>query len=275
MTGLCSPMQANELAKSLCNAFCAAVDVRSVATGFAVSSVFLDSAGDPISFYLTETVDGFVAEDDGSYLSNLVARDIPIHQGYRGQILDGILAESSASWDRESFEIRSEPFASSEVAQRSIDLLSALIRVRDLELLTRDAVRSTFREDAISALEKAYANYAFIEENAPLDKDFAEFPADVVVRSKSSAPDSTVGGIYFVNNDAKLNEALLLKMELQQSSANDNFRVIALIEEPTLKQISRRKFQRAQNRSLVMPIFRGDEEAAMRMIGRELRIIAQ
>ena len=54
----------------------------------------------------------------------------------------------------------------------------------------------------------------------------------------------------------------------------DDFAVIALIEEPFLHSIARKKFQRAQNRSLSMPIFRGDEDAAMRFIAREMKLAA-
>jgi hypothetical protein len=38
--------------------------------------------------------------------------------------------------------------------------------------------------------------------------------------------------------------------------------------------LSKKKFQRAQNRSLSMPIFRGDEDAAVGGIGRDLAIAA-
>jgi hypothetical protein len=52
----------------------------------------------------------------------------------------------------------------------------------------------------------------------------------------------------------------------------DDFAVIALNEEPDMKVVSHKKFQRAQNRSLTMPIFKGDEDAAMNMIGRRLNL---
>jgi hypothetical protein len=66
-----------------------------------------------------------------------------------------------------------------------------------------------------------------------------------------------------------LNEALLLQLDAQLLKRND-FAVVTLIEEPEMKMISRRRFQRAQNRALAVPILRGDEEAAITMIGRNL-----
>jgi hypothetical protein len=264
-------MRPEELKRHLCNTFCAAINVQPVRDGLAVSSAFKDSSGDPISFYLTTTPDGFQIEDDGDYLSHLIAKGIPIDQGQREQLLDSILSQASAYWDRETFEIKSGTFPAGELYQRAVDFLSSLIRIRDLELLTREVVRSTFREDAIAALEARFGKVARVEQDAPISKEFAEFPADLVIRPK--APDTQPGAIYLVNNNDKLSEALLLQTEAQVKKRLD-FAVVALIEDAEMKLISRKRFQRAQNRSLPMPIFRGDEDAAMDMIGRELKLAA-
>ena len=66
-------------------------------------------------------------------------------------------------------------------------------------------------------------------------------------------------------------EALLLQMDAAMKQRAD-FSVIALIEEPDMRLISRRKFQRAGNRDLAISIFRGDEEAALDQIERKLEI---
>jgi hypothetical protein len=266
-------MRPEELKKQLCNTFCGAIDVRPVPSGLAISSAFEDSSGDRLHFYLTEVADdGFQIEDDGSYLSHLIAKDIPIDQGTRGQLLDSILAQGHAFWDRETLEIKSDVFSENDISRHVVDFLSALIRVRDLELLTRDIVRSTFREDATAAIRERFGKVANINENVPVDKDFADFPADLVIKPTAAAPPAFPGAIYFVNTNDKLNEALLLQTDALRLHRTD-FEVVALLEEPDLKMISRRRFQRAQNRSLAMPIFRGDEDAAMTMIGRKLRLI--
>src|SRR4051794_3125957 len=100
-------MRPEELKKQLCTTFCGAIDVRPVPSGLAISSAFEDNSGDRLSFYLTEVVDdGFRIEDDGSYLSQLIAKDIPIDQGTRGRLLDSILDQGHAHWDRETLEIK-------------------------------------------------------------------------------------------------------------------------------------------------------------------------
>ncbi len=266
-------MRAEELKRQLCNAFCGPIDVHPVPSGFAISSAFEDNAGDPISFYLTASQDGFQLEDDGAYLSHLIAKDIPIDEGMRGQLLDAILDQAGAYWDRETYEIKSTIFPDSEISRRAVSLLSSLIRVRDLELLTRCVVRSTFREDATAAIHAQFDSVANIAENEAISKDFAEFPADLVIRPRSMMIDAIPGVIYFVNTNDKLNEALLLQMDAQLLKRAD-FEVVALLEDPEMRMISRRRFQRAQNRALAMPIFRGDEDAAITMIGRKLKLAA-
>ena len=267
-------MQPEALKRQLCNVFCGSINVRPVPSGLAISSAFEDQSGDPISFYLSTTDDGFQIEDDGAYISHLIAKDVPIDQGTRGQLLDAILSQAHAYWDRETLEIRSETFPESEISRRVIDFLSSLIRVRDLELLTRDVVRSTFREDATAAIQARFGPVANFNEDVPIDRDFTDFPADLVVKPKDTAPPTArPAAIYFINSSDKLNEALLLHTEALLLKRSD-FEIIALIEEPDMKMISRRRFQRAQNRSLSMPIFRGDEDAAMNMIGRKLQFVA-
>jgi hypothetical protein len=255
-----------QLENALCAAFCSAFEVNVVPSGYAVSSIFMDRSGDRISLYLVAEDGGYRLEDDGEYLSRLVASGIEIERGQRGQLLDAILESEKAYWDRDTFEIRTGLFSEPEIAQRTGSFLSALIRARDLELITRDLVRSTFREDAMRAIVERFGPIANIEEDIAVNRDFADFLSDAVVSPKRIGKK---GAIYFVNTNEKLSEALLLQQEAKLKGRTD-FSVIALIEEPEMRLISRRKFQRAQNRDLAMPIFRGDEEEALGQIQRKL-----
>jgi hypothetical protein len=264
-------MSPEELKSQLCSAFCTAVTVRTVPTGYAISSGFEDNSGDRISFYLVPFDGGYQIEDDGSYLAHLIGRDIPIDHGTRGQLLQNILAQGGAYWDRDTFEIKTPAFEEAEVSKKVIDFLSSMIRVRDLELITREVIRSTFRDDAIAAIETRFSGSASFEQDVPVEKEFSEFPADLVIRPKGHATRAIPGAVYFVSTNDKLNEALLLQTEAQVLKRS-NLGVIALIEEPEMKLISRKRFQRAQNRLLTMPIFRGDERAAMEVIARKLQL---
>ena len=264
-------IRADSLRNSLCKTFCASVTVNPVVEGYAVSTFFADSSGDPIGFYVVETADGYRIEDDGEYLSRLIGSGIPIDHGTRGHILRAILEAGGAEVDEDTLEIRSGTIREKELGARVIEFLSALIRMRDLELITRDAVRSTFREDASAALMQFFDTAAALDENQAVAEGFSEFPADMVIRPGEKC--GRTGAVYFVNSNDKLNEALLLKMEAERLCRSDLVS-IALIENADLRGISRKKFQRAQNRSLPMPIFRGDENAAIRRIEMELALAA-
>lgn len=263
-------MRPEELKKTLCSTFCGGISVQPVATGYAISSAFEDSLGDPISFYLTQSdPDHYVIEDDGGYLAHLIAKDIPIDQGTRGQLLDAILLSGNAHWDRDTYEIRTDAFPSKDVPRRVIDFLSSMIRVRDLELITRDVVRSTFREDATRAIIATLGRAANLIEDEAISKDFSDFPADLIITPHADFPRAKPGAVYFVNSTDKLNEALMLQMEARQLDRSD-FEIIALVEDPEMRTIKRKNFQRAQNRELPMPIFRHDEQGAVNYIRRRL-----
>jgi hypothetical protein len=258
-------IETDSLSARLCSTFCSGLEVVPTPCGLAVSTAFTDRSGDRIGFYLVEGADGYRIEDDGEYLSRLIALGIDVDGGTRAKLLDAILDTAGAAWDTDTYEIRTPSFPEDEIAQRAIDFLSALIRVRDLELLTRDTVRSTFREDALAAMREHFGRAAAITEGEPVDEALADFPADAVI----CPDDGRSAAVYFVTSNEHLMEAQLLQAEAERLRRHD-FAVVALIESPEFPRISRRKFQRAQNRSLVMPIFRGDEQAAMRRIEQEL-----
>lgn len=260
-------MDYSELRNDLCKSFCREISVHPVPAGYAVSTAFEDSSGDRLTFYVVETPDGPRLEDDGDYLASLLARDIPIFDGTRRQLLDAILIESDLFWDHDTFEIKSGIVDRANVHEAVVRFISALIRVRDLEHLSRENIRSTFREDFVSQLDTRAAGLVAIEEDAVISKDLAEFPADLVIRSFKFPQNAA--SVFLVNNNEKLSEALLMRQDLLLRDRSD-VSVFGVIEEPDMRAISRKKFQRAQNRGLAMPIFRGDEDNAVGMILRRI-----
>lgn len=262
-------MRARDLETALCAAFCDGLQVHPVAAGFAVSAAFEASSGDRLSFYVVPTCDGWVVEDDGSYLAELVAKDVDIDRGQRAQMLDAILGEAQAAWDRDTYEIRTGAMGEEAIGTAAVRFLAALIRIRSLETLTREAIRTTFREDAIAALKRAIGDEVEVEEGGAVTADLRDFPADLILRPKHPEA-AKPAAVYLVSNNDRLNEALLLKLEQERTGRRD-FEVIALVEDLEATGVSRRKFQRAQNRDLAMPIFRSDEDAAMAFIANRVR----
>jgi hypothetical protein len=261
---------AETLAKALCSTFCEAITVNPVPCGFAVGAAFTDPSGDRIGFYVVAEGDNYRLEDDGEYLARLVALGIDIDRGQRLQLLESVLETAEAFWDRDTYEIKTGAFESEELTARMVRFLSALIRIRDLELLTRDFVRSTFREDATAAIMERFGPVANIDERKPVTGDFPDYLPDLVIRPKV---DGRRTAIFLANNVVPFQEAELLRAEVEKEGQQDNIAVVALIEDPDkIAAISFRRFQRAQNRGLVMPIFRGDEPAALNNIARHVGV---
>lgn len=264
-------IDAMALEETLCHAYCSSISVRAVPYGYAISTLFVDRSGDPIGCYIVEGADGYRIEDDGEYLARMIGSGLQIDRGQRGKILDDILGEANAFWDRDSYLIRSESIPMSELGARLIEFISSLIRVRDLELLTQERIRSTFREDIIDALRVRFGDTADFQENAPIDGQFREFPSDLIITPRCEL--GFKGAVYTITSNDRLNEALLLLLEAK-SKQRDDFKIIAIMEDAEMKVVSRRNFQRAQNRLLPMPIYRGDEQAAIERVGIELGIAA-
>lgn len=256
------------LGRILSRSFCEEIAVHAVPAGFAVSTPFTDNSGDRITFYVREADNGFVLEDDGSFLSHLIASGIDIDRGQRQALLDNVLSSADAYWDKDSFEIRSKAIARDEVGHNSVKFLSALLRVRDIELLTKQLIRSTFREDAIASLRKKFDGSYAIEERASLGGSLNDFPADVVLRPHTSGKQAAV---FFVSSATQFLEAEILHSEIKRANLSDRFGSIALIEDiDKINQVGLKRYQRAVNRGLPTPIYRGDEDQAMNLVQERL-----
>jgi hypothetical protein len=257
---------AANLEKALCSTFCEAITVNPVPCGFAVSAGFTDASGDRIGFYVVADGENYHLEDDGEYLAQLVALGIDFERGQRQQLLESILQTANAAWDHDTYEIRTGAFEQQQLTSKIVDFLSALVRIRDLELLTRDFIRSTFREDATVAIMERFGPVANIDERKPVSSTFSDYLPDLVIRPKTQGRNTAV---FLTNNTIPFQEAELLRAEVEKEGKDGQITVVALIEDTDkINVISPRRFQRAINRGLSVSIFRGDEPAAMSAIAR-------
>jgi hypothetical protein len=261
---------AASLEKALCSTFCQTIAVNPVPCGFAVSAGFTDPSGDRIGFYVIADGENYHLEDDGEYLAQLLALGIDFEKGQRQQLLDSVLQTAGAAWDRDTYEIKTGAFEDVELTRKMVQFLSALMRIRDLELLTRDFIRSTFREDATTAIMERFGAVANIDERKPVSTEFPDYLPDLVIRPKKEGRNTAV---FLASNPIPFQEAELLRAEIEKGSRQNDVTVVALIEDTDkINVISPRRFQRAINRGLAVSIFRGDEPAAMSAIARQTRI---
>ncbi|MGO7686239.1 DUF1828 domain-containing protein [Rhizobium ruizarguesonis] len=249
--------------EALQRSFSDAISVRAVPSGLAISSPFYDNSGDTLAFYASQTEDGLILEDDGDFLPHLIASGIDIQSGQRKQMLDAMLSESGAFWDTETYGIKTQPIADGEIGLASVRFLSGLLRIRSLEHITRENVRSTFKEDAVAAISLHLSSSFDISERSSLGADFADFPADVVLKPKSGHAGRKLG-IFLVNSSTQFLEAELLHSEIERAQKQDKVSAVALIEDAKkITTIGDRRYQRAVNRGLPTRFFRGDEEQAV------------
>lgn len=261
---------AQALEKALCSTFCGAIIVNPVPCGFAISAAFTDPSGDRIGLYVVADGENYHLEDDGEYLAQLTAIGVDFDKGQRQQFLESILETAGASWDRDTYEIKTGAFEGNDLTAKVVQFLSALMRIRDVERLTRDFVRSMFREDATAAILERFGEVANIDERRAVSARFPDYLPDLVIRPKLEGRRTAV---FLASSPVPFQEAELLRAEIEKEGQQNDIAVVALIEDPDkINVISPRRFQRAVNRGLAVSIFRGDEPAAMTAIAREARV---
>ena len=207
--------KAASLEKALCSTFCEAITVNPVPCGYAVSAGFTDLSGDRIGFYVIADGENYHLEDDGEYLAQLLALGIDFEKGQREQLLNSVLQIAGAAWDHDTYEIKTGTFEETELTTKMVLFLSALMRIRDLELLTRDFVRSTFREDAITAILERFGEVANIDERKPVSTEFPDYLPDLVIRPKRDGRNTAV---FLASNPVPFQEAELLRAEIEKKT---------------------------------------------------------
>ena len=130
-------------------------------------------------------------------------------------------------------------------------------------LLTPERAASTFREDAAQAIRAAVGDQAKIRENESISPNI-EFPADLVIEAENKAPVA----VYLAMSEQRVLEAVIAQMAALYE-AKVPCSVIALLEKDT--SVSRKMLRYAANRLAALPIFQGDQKAAIQRIEREVR----
>lgn len=250
--------------QELCKAFCDQLRVRDVPAGLAVSTAFTLSHGDPVGFYVIgpDILGRFRIEDDGTTIPMIEAAGADLEAQTRQEAVEAMLNEYGAIYDAERGELRTLPVAPDDIPHAALKFVALLLRLQDLVLLTPERVASTFREDAVKAIRVALANRATIRENESIAPGI-EFPADLIIEATGRDPVA----VFLAMSEQRVLEAVVAQMAATYE-AHSSCPVIALLDKDT--SVSRRMRQRASNRLAAMPIFEGDERAAIQRIELEV-----
>lgn len=247
----------------LCEAFCNDVTVTAVPAGFAVGTAFRRDDGDRVSFYIVRGDNGLLhLEDDGDTLPSLEAAGVDFETETRARALQTLLDGVGGFFDADNAIIRTRPFPEKELAEKAIDFVAVMLRLGDFLLLTPERVASTFKEDASAKIRESIGLRASIRENQPVSPTLSEVTPDMVIEAENRSPVA----VFFGNTASRVHDAIFLQMAATHE-AKLGLSVVALLEDD--HSVNNDLRRRASNRLATVPVYRQDEEAAVRRIQRE------
>lgn len=251
--------------EELCRAFCDEITVRDVPVGFVVSTAFRKSDGDAVTFYAVnhpKAKNLARLEDDGQTISFLEAAGVDFDTQTRARAFEFVLREAGAEYDDSEVLIHTAYMAKEEIPRVAFRFVSLLLRLQDFLLLSQEHVASTFREDAIKMIRGRIGGRAEVSEQTAVSRNLAEVTPDLVIR----APDRVPVAVFFGQSAPRVYDAIILQMAALYE-ARQPLSVVALLEAEN--SVSREMRQRASNRLAAVPIYSGDEVAAIMRIERE------
>jgi Domain of unknown function DUF1828 len=252
------------LKQELCRAFCDQLQIREVPAGLALSTAFSFSDSEPVGFYVVgpDALGRYRIEDDGNTIPMIEAEGIDLDTSTRQEALDSLLTEYGVRYDQEKGELTTLALSVDQVPTAAFKFVALLLRLQDLILLTPERAASTFREDASKAIHDALGTRASIKENEPIALGI-EFPADLLIQAPSRDPVA----VFLAMSEQRVLEAVVAQMAVTYE-AHAPCSVVALLEKDG--SVTRKMRTRASNRLTAMPIYEGDQKAAIQRIEREV-----
>jgi hypothetical protein len=258
------------IADELCKAFCNGIAVEEIPVGFSVATGMEDPAGDRIGFYVVRHGDTglYRIEDDGALVPTLIAMGVNITEGQRRRLFNTILRQAGVEYDDSSGELRTQAIPESEISEAALKFASTLDRVAALSAMRPEIVMSTFREDAISRIKHTLELKAQVVEGELVSAAISDIRPDLIIRAAEQPPVA----VFIAVSDASLYEAIFLRT-IADHEAKIPCSVVALLEKEGTRLVSTRMRQRAQNRLDAVPVYYGEEGAAVTRIAREAALM--
>ncbi|MEO9781727.1 MAG: DUF1828 domain-containing protein [Sedimentitalea sp.] len=250
------------LQKDICAAFCDGLVVREVPVGFSISTPVTWFSGDRISFYARIEGERARLEDSGSLLFGLEGQGVDFSSENRREILSGLLSDHGVDLSEEDGLFCTNWVPKVELATLALPFLTFLARVQDLLFLNREVVRSTFKEDLISALEDKFQEDR-VSLSEALIPSLPHYTVDIVVRSASGK----IAAVFPATNDVNVLRAVLFSMEVQKHEATDivPFLIYENLDKGAITQQSR---EIAFNSDLTPAVWSGGREEVMQKVSR-------
>ncbi len=250
------------LQKEICSAFCDGLVVRKVPVGFAISTPVTWFSGDNLSFYARVEGGRARLEDSGSLLFDLEGQGVDLSSENRMEILSSLLSEHGVVLSEEDGLFHTEWVSKDGLAKLALPFLTFLTRVQDLLFLNREIVKSTFREDLISALEDTF-NEERVATSEALIPSLPHYTVDIVVRAQNGK----IAAVFPATNDVSVLRAVLFSMEVQKNDICDivPFLIYENLDKSAITQQSR---EIALNSDLTPAVWSGGKAEVMKKVER-------
>lgn len=250
------------LQNEICAAFCDGLIVKKVPVGYAISTPVTWFSGDTLSFYARVEGERARLEDSGSLLFDLKGQGVDFSSENRMEILSGLLAEHGVILSDDDGLFCTEWVPKGEMAKLALPFLTFLTRVQDLLFLNREIVKSTFREDLISALEDTFEEDR-VSVSEALIPSLPHYIVDIVVR----APGWKVAAVFPATNDVSVLRAVLFSMEVQKHDVANivPFLIYESLDKTVITQQSR---EIAVNSDLTPAVWSGGKVEVIQKVQR-------
>ena len=251
--------------EEICKAFCDEIRIKEVPAGLAISTAFRRADGDAIAFYAVRNrAEPTLVhlEDDGTTRPYLEAAGVDFDTQTREKAFSSILEEYGAQYDDYEAVIRTAEMPESEIARAAIGFAALLLRLSDFLLLSQEHTATAFRDDAIKRIRDEVGTRAVIHEDELVNDHLSEVRPDLVIR----APNRDPVAVFLAQSPQRVNDAIFLQMAALYE-AHQPLSVVSLLEFDS--SITSKLRQRASNRLSAVPIYRNDEDQAVKRIVRE------
>ena len=198
--------------EQICSAFCDTLIVTEVPVSFSISTSVSWFSGETLSFYARVEGNRGRFEDSGNLLFDLECNGVNLETGSRREILDDLLHEHDVSFEEDDSLFCTDWMPISEITNTAMPFLTFLTRVQDLLFLSREIVKSTFREDLVRSLEETLERERVFVSKVLIDS-LPHHTVDIVVRG----PHQRTAAFFPATSDANVLRAVLFSMEIQKN----------------------------------------------------------
>jgi hypothetical protein len=192
-----------------------------------------------------------------------IAAGVDFDTQTRAKALQQLLDECAVVFDEDEGLLQTAYMLRTEVPKKAFNFVALLLRLQDFLLLTQDHVETTFSEDAAKMIRERIGDRAVISESVVVSRNLAEVTSDMVIR----APNRVPVAVFFGQSAPRVYDAIILQMAALYE-AREAVAVVALLEAES--SVSREMRQRAANRLAAVPIWKGDEVAAIMQVERQI-----